>query len=170
MRINQSNLKLQNVSLICVKIMSTRVQEFPDANFGKGTCYFPLGSTAPSGPGIPDYWGFIFTLINTTLGRSPLDEWPARCRDCYLSAHNTHKRQTSMPQRGLNLQFQQANDRATIAIGGYLVHRSRLVVVLVSFSGQLPIYDYEIHECYSCSLFLCVLAIHDWSPVSLATV
>ena len=33
----------------------------------------------------------------TTVCRSPLDEWSARSRDLYLTKHNTHKRQTSMP-------------------------------------------------------------------------
>ena len=36
------------------------------------------------------------TLWYTTVGRTPLDEWSARRRD-YLTAHNTHKRQTPMP-------------------------------------------------------------------------
>jgi hypothetical protein len=36
-------------------------------------------------------------LRHTTLGRTPLDEEPARRRDLYLTAHNTHQRQTSMP-------------------------------------------------------------------------
>jgi hypothetical protein len=33
----------------------------------------------------------------TTVGRIPLDEWSARRRDLYLTTHNTHNRQTSMP-------------------------------------------------------------------------
>jgi hypothetical protein len=33
---------------------------------------------------------------HTTLGRTPLDEGPARRRDVYLTSHNTHNRQTSM--------------------------------------------------------------------------
>jgi hypothetical protein len=37
---------------------------------------------------------------HTTLGRTPLDEGPARRRDLYLTTHNTHKRQTSMPPLG----------------------------------------------------------------------
>jgi hypothetical protein len=37
---------------------------------------------------------------HTTLGRTPLDEWSARRRDLYLTTHNTHKRQTSMPPAG----------------------------------------------------------------------
>jgi hypothetical protein len=35
-----------------------------------------------------------------TLGRTPLDEWSARRRDLYLTTHNTHNRQTSMPPVG----------------------------------------------------------------------
>jgi hypothetical protein len=37
------------------------------------------------------------TQRRTTVGRTPLDEWPARRRDLYLTTHNTHNRQTSMP-------------------------------------------------------------------------
>jgi len=36
----------------------------------------------------------------TTVGRTPLDEWSACCRDLYLTSHNTHNRQTSMPLVG----------------------------------------------------------------------
>jgi hypothetical protein len=56
------------------------------------------GTTAPSVPVPPQYRGFTITHIrHTTLGRTPLDEWPARRRDLYLTTHNTHNRQTSMP-------------------------------------------------------------------------
>jgi hypothetical protein len=37
---------------------------------------------------------------HTTVARTPLDEGPARRRDLYLTSHNTHKRQTSMPPLG----------------------------------------------------------------------
>jgi hypothetical protein len=40
---------------------------------------------------------FTITLRHTTVGRTPLDEGTARRRDLYLTTHNTHKRQTSMP-------------------------------------------------------------------------
>jgi hypothetical protein len=43
---------------------------------------------------------FTITLKHTTLGRTPVDEGPARRRDLYLTKHNTHKRQTSMPPAG----------------------------------------------------------------------
>ena len=37
------------------------------------------------------------TKLHTTVGRTPLDEGSARRRDLYLTTHNTHNRQTSMP-------------------------------------------------------------------------
>jgi hypothetical protein len=45
--------------------------------------------------------GFMITHFrHTTIGRTPLDEWPARRRDLYLTTHNTYNRQTSMPPVG----------------------------------------------------------------------
>jgi len=35
-----------------------------------------------------------------TIGWTPLDEWPVRFKDPYLTTHNTHKRQTSMHPAG----------------------------------------------------------------------
>ena len=40
------------------------------------------------------------TQRRTTVGRTPLDERSARCRDLYLTTHNTHNRQTSMTPVG----------------------------------------------------------------------
>jgi hypothetical protein len=40
------------------------------------------------------------TQRHATFGRTPLDEWSIRCRDLYLTTHNTHNRQTSMPPVG----------------------------------------------------------------------
>ena len=40
------------------------------------------------------------TQRRTTVGRTPLDEWSARRRDLYLTTHNNHNRQTSMPSVG----------------------------------------------------------------------
>jgi hypothetical protein len=36
----------------------------------------------------------------TTVGRTPLDEWSALRIDVYLTTHNTHSRQTSLPPVG----------------------------------------------------------------------
>ena len=40
------------------------------------------------------------TQRRTTVGRTPLDEWSARRRDLYLTTHDTHNRQISMPPVG----------------------------------------------------------------------
>ena len=40
------------------------------------------------------------TQRRTTFGRTPLDEWSARRRDLYLTTHDTHNRQISMPPVG----------------------------------------------------------------------
>jgi hypothetical protein len=40
------------------------------------------------------------TQRHTTVGRTPVDGWPARRSDLYLTTHNTHNRQTSMPSVG----------------------------------------------------------------------
>jgi len=40
------------------------------------------------------------TKQRVTFGRTPLDEWSVRHRDLYLTTHNTHDRQTSMPLVG----------------------------------------------------------------------
>ena len=58
--------------------------------------FFFRGATAPSGPGSTHFRCFTITLRHTTLGRTPLDEWSAWCRDLYLTTHNTHKRKTFM--------------------------------------------------------------------------
>ena len=40
------------------------------------------------------------TQRRSTVGRTPLDEWSARRRDLYLTTHDTHNRQISMPLVG----------------------------------------------------------------------
>ena len=40
------------------------------------------------------------TQGRSTVGRTPLDEWSARRKDLYLTTHDTHNRQISMPPVG----------------------------------------------------------------------
>ena len=40
------------------------------------------------------------TQRRSTIGRTPLDEWSARRRDLYLTTHDSHNRQISMPSVG----------------------------------------------------------------------
>jgi hypothetical protein len=73
--------------------------------------FSPLnGSTAPS-EHRPPLCGSTITLGHTALGRTPLDQWSARCRDLYLTTHENHKRQTSVPQAGFEPAIP-ANERA----------------------------------------------------------
>ena len=44
---------------------------------------------------IEDSWSH--SVIRTTIGRTPLDEWSAWWRVLYLTPHCSHNRQTSMP-------------------------------------------------------------------------
>ena len=41
------------------------------------------------------------TQRRATFGRTPLNEWSVRRRDLYLTTHNTHNRQISMPPGGI---------------------------------------------------------------------
>jgi hypothetical protein len=63
----------------------------------------PHASTAPKWASFSSLSRLAITLRHTTLGRTPLDEWSARCRDLYLTKHNTVKRQKSMPPAGFKL-------------------------------------------------------------------
>jgi hypothetical protein len=60
------------------------------------------GATTPNGPRNLRCRGYKITLSyrHTTLGRTPLDGWPARLRDLYLTKHNIQKRQTSITLAG----------------------------------------------------------------------
>jgi hypothetical protein len=58
--------------------------------------------TALSGPGPPNYQGFTMTPRHTTHGRTPLDEWSARCRDFHLTTY----RPTTMTPAGLQSTIQ----------------------------------------------------------------
>jgi len=63
--------------------------------------FFFCGAATQRGSWLPHSWGFLnHTQRRTTFGRTPLDEWSARCRDLYLTTHNTHNRQISMPPVG----------------------------------------------------------------------
>ena len=68
------------------------------------------------------------TRRRTTVGRTPLDEWSARCKGLYLTTHNTHNRQISMPPVGFEPTISAgerpqsyALDRAATGSGLYLV-------------------------------------------------
>jgi hypothetical protein len=64
-------------------------------------CLFVIGTTAPQWARASSFTRFLdHTQRRSTVGRTPLDEWSARRRDLYLTTHNTHNRQASMPLVG----------------------------------------------------------------------
>ena len=64
-------------------------------------CLFVFRATAPQWAMASLFTRFIdHTQRRTTVGRTPLDEWSAPRRDLYLTTHNTHNKQTSMPIAG----------------------------------------------------------------------
>jgi len=42
----------------------------------------------------------LHSVTHIAIGRNPLDEWSAWCRNLYLTTNSTDKRQTSMPPAG----------------------------------------------------------------------
>ena len=63
-------------------------------------CLFS-GATAPPWARASSFTRFLdHTQRRTTVGRTPLDKWSTRRRDLYLTTHNTHNRQISMPPVG----------------------------------------------------------------------
>ena len=62
---------------------------------------FFFGARAPQRARVSSFTSFLYHMQRrTTIGRTPLDEWSARRKDLYLTTHNTHNRQTSMPPVG----------------------------------------------------------------------
>jgi len=64
-------------------------------------CLFLARQTPPQRARTSSFTRFLdHTHQYTTVGRTPLDEWSARRRDLFLTTHNIHNRQTSMPPVG----------------------------------------------------------------------
>ena len=82
----------------------------------------PSGAIASSRTRFLDH-----TQRRVKVGRTPLDEWSFRRRDLYLTTHNTHNRQTSMPPVGFKPTISAAErpktyalDRAATGTGKFL--------------------------------------------------
>jgi len=70
---------------------------------------------------------FTITHRHATVGRTPLDESSARCRDLYLTTHNINKREISMPPAGFETAIPTSvrpqahpSDRAATRIGALI--------------------------------------------------
>jgi hypothetical protein len=92
---------------------------------------------------------FTSHFRHTTLGRTPLDERSARRRDLYMTTHNTHKRQTSMPKAGFEPTIPaserpqtHALDRTATAIGVLLISWLKytltyliIIIIIINLKG-----------------------------------
>jgi len=60
---------------------------------------FVFGTTGPQWARASSFTRFLdHTQRRTAVGRTPLDQRSARRRDLYLTTHNTHNSQKSMPR------------------------------------------------------------------------
>jgi hypothetical protein len=79
------------------KIILGYFQNYYVENF----CLFFIWRDSPQWARASSFARFLdHTQRRTKVCRTPLDEWSARCRNIYLTTHNTHNRQTSMPLQG----------------------------------------------------------------------
>jgi len=65
-------------------------------------------------PRPPDYREFTMTLRHTTLSSTHLDEKSVRCREIYMTTHNTDK--ISMPPAGFEPTFPASERPRTYAL------------------------------------------------------
>ena len=69
--------------------------------FHRNQLFFFLWRCGPTRAMASSFLKFLdHTQLRITVGRTPLDEWSARRRDLYLTTHNIHNRQTSVPPVG----------------------------------------------------------------------
>jgi hypothetical protein len=87
------------------------------------------------------------TQTHTTVGRTPLDEWWARRRDLYLTTHNNHKRQTSMPAAGFEFTMPGSErpqtlalDRAATGSGALHITFVRLFYSLIKMTSKIKLW------------------------------
>ena len=74
------------------------------------------------------------TQRRATVGRTPLNEWSVRCRDLYLTTHNTHNRQISMPRVGFEPTISAGEQPKTYALDRAATGTDNKIPFLRSFS------------------------------------
>ena len=122
-------------------------------------CCGPAGDRASSCLRFLDH-----TQWRTKVGRTPLDEWSARRRDLYLTTHNTHNRQTSMPLQDSNPQSQESSghrplgnwDRSFLLI----VDTKNICVLLSPHAGNCTSFNVILYLAHSFA-FEGVMGLHN---------
>jgi hypothetical protein len=112
------------------------------------------------------------TQRRATVGRTPLDEWSAGGRNLYLTTHNTHNRQTSMPPVRFEPTISAgerpqtcALDRAVTGTGfkslrPILYNRALQATETQGYSAILFFHASRTRLCESCFVSCCVLPVN----------
>ena len=87
----------------------------------------------PTSPRSP-FRFFEVRIRHNTIGRTPPDEWCVRCRDFYLTTHNTHKRQISMILAGFKPEISESELPQTHTLDHAA---TRIGVASISFSKNI---------------------------------
>ena len=112
--ISQKGLQFINISLniLWYKLFSTKdifengTMEIKLVSPMRYSCFFPATHLTLRRLMSYIYMEHLFLMFldhtqrRSTVRRSPLDQWSARRRDLYLTTHDTHNRQISMPPVG----------------------------------------------------------------------
>jgi len=78
---------------------------------------FSLWRCSPARAMASSFLRFLdFTQRRNAVGRIPLDHWSARRRDLYMTTHNTHNRQISMPPAGFEPTISAGGRQQTYAL------------------------------------------------------
>jgi hypothetical protein len=99
----QRQIENYSCQMILGTLMTTVFVDEMVSYFVKYLCFFCDAAASTRAMSSLCLWFFEHTQRRTTVGSNPLDEWSARRRDFYLTIHNTHNRQTSMPPVGFEL-------------------------------------------------------------------
>ena len=76
------------------------------------------------------------TRRRTTVSRTPLDEGSAHRRDLYLTTHNTHNRQTSMPPVGFEPTISAGERPQTYALDRAATGTGIMLILPINFYAR----------------------------------
>ena len=106
----------------------------------------PLWCCGPTGAKTSSFLSFLdHAQRHITVGRTPLDEGSARRRDLYLTTHNTHNRQKSMPPVGFEPKIAAGERPQTYALDRAATGTGREI-------GSNVKYFMNTHWCFTMSI------------------
>jgi hypothetical protein len=108
------------------------------------------------------------TQRRTRVGRTPLDEWSARRRDLYLTTHNTHIRQMSMPQVGFKPTISADEPPQTYALDRVATGTGYSVTLMHKFSIYCNLTHYlDVFVLFSCFRLISLIPYYAIAPLDM---